>query len=203
MTPLANQVAQLLYPLTDFYTSAGQIVPHIEPLDPQDMPQPYRDLLVHDGDMTPTLENFAADTLHLNCLQGLEENGALFRQVLLITDHDNHILEFGAIKIYLDRFPPTPRQLIREAHIPLGRIMADYNLTHVSRPKGYFAFISDRHIGQAFGLTQRLGLYGRHNVIYDTEDKPMAEVVEILPPLCQTTIQKKSKTKPTDTSIVR
>jgi len=48
-------ISPLLYPLDDVYTYLGRKLPTIESLDGDLMPDPYKLLLVHENDMTPTL----------------------------------------------------------------------------------------------------------------------------------------------------
>lgn len=183
MTPLANKVAELLHPLTDFYRSAGARAPAIQRVEGESVPQPYRRLLVHDNDMTPTLEAYSGRRIHLRRLKWHEADDALYRQVVLLLNGDECPIEFGAIKIHLHRFDEEPRRLILEGHRPLGRILSDYEVPHYSRPTGFFRIDSDPVIEEAFAMDASRVLYGRHNVLRAMDDQPLAEVVEILPPL--------------------
>ena len=56
------------YPLTEFYARAGRPLPVPEPLAPADVPEPYRRLLVHGNDMTPTLERFHGERIVLQLI---------------------------------------------------------------------------------------------------------------------------------------
>ena len=46
----------LLYPLSEFYQQLGRPLPEARTLQPEEMPETHRRLLVHERDMTPTLE---------------------------------------------------------------------------------------------------------------------------------------------------
>src|SRR6266404_2816907 len=52
MTPDSN----LLYPLNEFYEQAGLPLPPAVQVAAREVPEPYRSLLVHEREMTPTLE---------------------------------------------------------------------------------------------------------------------------------------------------
>ena len=56
MTDVARPVSGFsnYHPLDEFYANAGRALPKIEAVDGIAVPEPYRQLLVHDGDMTPT-----------------------------------------------------------------------------------------------------------------------------------------------------
>lgn len=183
MMPLLYKIASVISPLSEFYNSTGDVLPHIEVVEEADMPQPYRKLLVHANDMTPTLEAFSRQTIHLKLLAKLVDDGVLYREVVLVTDRTDRAMEFGAIKIHLDRFSDAARRLIVEGHYPLGTILNDHGIEHSCRPTGYFSIASDPITRRAFGLTADTRLYGRHNVLSNSLGGELAEVVEILPPL--------------------
>lgn len=173
---------KLLYPLDDFYARGGLIVPRVTEVEPDDVPEPYRALLVHDHDMTPTLERFHGERIHLKVI-GRQLNGeALSRLVVLTLDQSLRPVEFGAIVIHLQHFPPEARQAILECRTPLGTILADYHVEHQSRPRGFIRVTSDPLIKGAMELTGSQPLYGRRNVLSGPGGAVLADVVEILPP---------------------
>ena len=47
----------LIYPLSEFYEQSGLSLPSVARVEGQDIPARYRSLLVHEHDMTPTLED--------------------------------------------------------------------------------------------------------------------------------------------------
>lgn len=183
MSPVEDRITNLLYPLTDFYAQAGTESPRVEVIDGASMPEPYRGLLVHERDMTPTLEAFCGGPIHLDTLRVRRTPKALYRQVLLAPDRGGPPVEFGAIRIELDRFDKRPRELITGCRKPLGAILRDVEIPHSSRPTAFFLIEPDAVIRDALKLTNGPTLYGRHNVISNNSGETLAEVVEILPPL--------------------
>ena len=173
------------HPLDEFYANAGLTLPRIEVIPGPSMPEPHRKLLVHDGDMTPALEAFYDSPIHLEVLRSEERNSYYYREVVLITDDASERVEFGAIKISLERFPPAARKDILAERLPLGTILAKYRIRHTSRPKAFLKIVADDFINQSLGTTGRLTLYGRRNTLSNLEMEPLAEIVEILPPANQ------------------
>ena len=53
------------YPLDEFYSQAGLTLPRIEAVQGHAVPEPAQSLLVHQNDMTPTLEAFHGRPIHL------------------------------------------------------------------------------------------------------------------------------------------
>jgi chorismate-pyruvate lyase len=174
--------APLLYPLDDFYERAGLIVPRVREVPGERVPEPYRSLLVHERDMTPTLEAHHGERIHLRVI-GRQLNGnALSRLVVLTTNETERPVEFGAIVIHLERFPPAAREEILECRRPLGTLLADYQVAHFSSPQAFMRVACDPLIKGAMELTGSQELYGRKNVLMTPERKVLADVVEILPP---------------------
>ena len=175
-------VLPIAYPLDDFYAQAGLPLPLIESVPGDDVPEPFKSLLVHQDDMTPTLEKFHGDSIHIRVLRRQQRDDFYFREVLLVTDKDERPVEFGAIKINLALFTPAVKADILAERLPLGHILAEHGVLHTSRPKAYLRVQSDAFINSALGLTTAHTLFGRRNTHWDPQQRPLAEIVEILPP---------------------
>jgi len=172
----------IAYPLDDFYAQQGLVLPRIEAVDGAEVPEPYRRLLVHQDDMTPTLEKFHGDIIHLKVLSRQQRDGFYFREVVLLLDKTDRPVEFGAIKLNLNLFAPAARQMILGEREPVGHILRDHAVEHASRPKAYLRVQSDAFINDALRLTGSHILFGRRNTHFDPQGRPLAEIVEILPP---------------------
>src|SRR5258708_5535840 len=156
-TPMVAAVP-FLYPLDDFYARAGLPLPPFERLSEAEVPAPFRSLLVHDDDMTPTLEKFYGARIHLRILNRSQREDFYFREVVLHLDETERPVEFGANKVGLSLFPPKARQLILEERMPLGRILQDCDVPHVTRAKAFFRVQADDLICHALGLRQPAAL---------------------------------------------
>ena len=173
----------LLYPLSEFF-SHGESAPLAElEAGGERMPEPYRGLLVHDTDMTSTLAAFHGEPSTLRLVDKMHHGTDLFRQVVLVGSETGRAFEFGAIRIDLTRFEPEPRQRILEARQPLGAILAEFGITYTSHPRLFFHVTANQRMQEIFGLDGARILYGRQNILADSTGIPLAEVVEILPPI--------------------
>jgi chorismate-pyruvate lyase len=178
-TAIVNPYA---YPLDEFCALAGRPLPLIQMIPGDQVPEPCKTLLVHTNDMTPTLEQFFGELIHLEVLHREHRNGFYFREVVLLLDETGKRTEFGAIKINLSLLPPPARKLILEERLPLGAILHQQGIQHFSRPKAYLRIQSDDYINKVLGLSGRHTLYGRRNNLIDPSGMALAEIVEILPP---------------------
>ena len=185
-TPLsASKTAgefSLVHPLDDFYARSGQSLPPLNEVDGEAVPEPYKTLLVHQNDMTPTLEKFHQQNIHLRVIGRRGNGGEYFREVVLLLDGNDQPVEFGAIKINLNLFPPVARQQILEEHRPLGHILEECAIPHASRPRAFIRVASDPLINEALKLSGAHVLFGRRNTLFDPQGNSLAEIVEILPP---------------------
>ena len=177
------RVLPFAYPLDEFYAQAGLPLPAIESIAGNAVPEPHKSLLVHERDMTPTLELFHAGTIHIRALRSEQRGEFYFREVVLVLDRDETPVEFGAIKISLNLFAPAARRLILEEREPLGHILKSCEVVHTSRPKAFLRVASDGFINGALNLSGQHTLYGRRNTLTDSKGRPLAEIVEILPPV--------------------
>ncbi len=175
----------LAHPLDEFYAQMGLTLPPLQQVDGEAVPQPYKRLLVHQNDMTPTLENFHGRDIHLRLLGRRRKGNGYFREVVLLLDGTDQPVEFGAIKIHLDRFVPEVRRQILEERRPLGHVLQECGVKHSSRPKAFLWLASDHLINQALQLSGANVLYGRRNTLFDPQEQPLAEIVEILPPVAE------------------
>lgn len=172
----------MMHPLDEFYVRSGFPLPPCEQVAGEAVPEPYKTLLVHRNDMTPTLEGFYKRDIHLRVLSREVRGHDYFREVVLQLEGTNQLVEFGAIKIHLHLFDPPVREQILQEKWPLGHILRDYAVPHASRPAAFLRLASDPLINGMLHLRGAQLLFGRRNTLYDAADRPLAEIVEILPP---------------------
>jgi len=168
--------------LERFYESTGLSLPILRELKGKEVPQPYRALLVHSSDMTPTLERFYGQTLRLRVLSRERQDDSYKREVILWLAEDTRPVEYGVIRIFLDRLPPAARRLVLQEQRPLGDILRGEAIPHLSWPQAFFRLKADAHAGAALGLRHAGFVYGRRNVLLDGSRRLLAEVIEVLAP---------------------
>jgi len=176
---------ELLYPMNRFYAQFKLPLPWVAQMDSKDIPEPYQQLLVHNNDMTPTLEAYHGEMVHLRVLARRLERETLFRMVTLELNGSKRPVEFGAICIHLSSFPPAAKEQALESKLPLGTILAYHHIPRISCPRAFFWVMSDATMNAALGLTESHRLYGRHNVLLTPGGETIADIVEILPLLTQ------------------
>lgn len=180
-TPFRAARAEDVYPLSEFYKRAQRPLPRLDVIEGHLMPEPFRSLLVHQGDMTPTLEKHYGSDIHLQVLHRERKGSIYVREVVLHLDRDGRAVEYGANRIDLELFSPELRESILAERIPLGHLLHEYRVPHTSCPTAYLRLQTDTFMAQALGLEEGEVVYGRKNTLWSPSQKAISEIVELLP----------------------
>ena len=149
--------------------------------EPSEIPDPYRELLVHEVDMTSTLERHHEEAMILEVLTDGRVGSHYFREVVLRGVETGTAAEFGLIEIEIDRFPENLRESILSGKKPLGGILNESGLGYQSRPLGYFS-VAREHLPPKLSLLGgNTTFYGRLNQLLGADSGCLARILEIIP----------------------
>jgi chorismate-pyruvate lyase len=176
-----SRTLDLMMPLHYFYDRSDAPIPPITFLERSDLPEPQQHLLVHDSDMTPRLRHYHESSIGLTVINAEMTDSYVMRQVVLHRTSDYRPVEYGAIGIQLDGFPPHVREEIRAGREPLGGILESEGIHHTSQPSAWFAIEADAHIANLLATPLGSRLYGRCNQLCHLDGSVFADIVEILP----------------------
>jgi len=181
--PEATQAPPWAALLVPFYQRLGRALPPMARLHSKEIRQPYRRLLVHSDDMTPTLEEFYGGPLRLKVLGSECSADTYQREVVLELESSHRPVEYGAIGIHLQHLPDEARRIVLEEGHPFGRILQSEAIAHLSWPQAFVSVRGDAHMSRLLGSKNSAVLYGRRNVVVDGHRRLLADVVEILAPV--------------------
>ena len=170
----------MLYPLDLVYRRAGVAPPTVTVVQPNAIPSPYRALLVHDDDMTLTLERHFGGEVTLRPLSTFTSGGSYFRRVLLVETYSGQPVEMGAIRMKLEAFGAPLRRRILGNVIPLGRILRDGRFRYESRVKAWLEVTPNPEMMGVFWMREPRTLYGRRTELVRDGVK-IGDIVEVLP----------------------
>ncbi|MEQ1861160.1 MAG: hypothetical protein ABMA13_14660 [Chthoniobacteraceae bacterium] len=173
---------ELLHPLSLFRERDQRPLPIIEVIDGDAMPQPYRDLLVHNGDMTSRLEAFHGSPMKLRVLNLDRTPEAYRREVLLCTADTGLPVEYGANEINLAAFDEPLRAEILEGRLPLGGLLNRAGINYRSEPRGFLRVMPDLTLCRLFGVDVAAAFFGRSNTLIGDDGTVLARIVEVLRP---------------------
>lgn len=177
--------------MTDHPEMSAETVAFLEgsPVGPEDfewlsggqIPEPYRGLLVHDGDMTSTLERFHGSPIWLDVLRVGPRGESYVREVVLWREKDRRPVEYGMLEADLDAYPETLRPAVIAGERPLGFLLNDGGVAFRSNRLGLFRVAAEHTFGL---LPEGSGggfRYGRYNQLLTAEGRSLAKIIEILP----------------------
>jgi chorismate-pyruvate lyase len=171
------------YPLSDFYQRAKLPLPAHRDDSRRRRARAVqitaRSQERHDADAGAIFTTRASTS---NCSGAIGAGSFYYREVVLRLDHDEKPVEFGANKVFLGQFPEAAQEQILLEQVPLGRILKECGVRHVTEAKHFSACNPDALILKALELETPVTLYGRKAVISDLQGHPLSEIVEILPP---------------------
>ncbi len=180
---IAAASSDLLYPLSRFCEDGGHPLPSCEVIDGAAMPRPYRDLLVHHGDMTSRLEAFHGGEIVIEVLHHEHSPEVYRREVVLRVEGTGMAVEYGAIEIDLNAFEGELRRLILEEHLPLGGLLNRFGIRYRSEPKAFIRLGGDAVMQRVFETPGAQEFFGRCNVLLGENDRVLARIVEVLRPV--------------------
>jgi chorismate-pyruvate lyase len=163
-----------LFPPSTYIRSA-------EPIAADQMPEPYRRLLVHEHHMTVTVEAHHGDLVNVRVLERRIDNGTYARKILLTLQKTGKVVQFGLVRIHLEYCSEAVRAEILAQQTPLGRILIRHDVLRRIEPTEYLRVTPGSEMLSWFGLTTPAVTYGRLAIIH-CDDKPAIELVEIVAP---------------------
>ena len=178
--PNRSAARDTLYPLDVVYRRAGVEAPDIRIVAPYEIPMPYRSLLVHEDDMTITLERHFGGRVILRALSTFTSGAWYFRRVLLVQEYTGRPVEMGAIRMKLDGFGARLKKQILKNEVPLGRLLRDSGFKYVSHAMAFLAITPNPEMMGVFWMRESKTLYGRRTEIVRDGTK-IGDIVEVLP----------------------
>ena len=147
-----------------FEIFAGKLpvqVPEFEVVPSDEVPPPYRDLLVHDQHMTVTLERFHGRPVELRVLARHVEGGEYARMILLAIEGTDEIVEFGVFRMDLTCCSQEVQDEIVAGETPLGRILIEHDVLRRIDPTAFLKIWPNSTMKESFGISENQPVYGR------------------------------------------
>ena len=149
-------------------------------VQPEEMPQPARQLLVHTRHMTRVLSGYYGAPVDLHVLESRYDGEDLYqRKIMLTVRETDRVVEYGVVRLDFRYMPKAVKEAILEEHAPLGSILINHNVMRRIQPRWYLSLPHGGGILNWFGCPTAGPLYGRIGTIY-CEGEPALEVLEIV-----------------------
>lgn len=146
-----------------------------------EVPEPYRGLLVHEHHMTVTVEAYHGGPVDVRVLAARLDESLYARKILLVHQATGQVVQFGIVRIDLDMTSPAVREAIVAQQTPVGRILIEHDVLRRIEPTAFLR-ITPRAAQLAwFGVGEAKALYGRLAIIH-CDGQPAVELLEVVAP---------------------
>jgi hypothetical protein len=163
-----------LFPPAEFLTRSDLVAP-------EELPEPYYGLLVHDHHMTVTVETYHGDTVDVDVLEEHRGQHSYARKILLRLQQTGRVVQFGLMRVHFRYCSVPVRNEILAARTPLGRVLINHNVLRHIMPTAFLRVTPSAALAAWFGLTEPRVTYGRLALI-QCDERPAVEVLEIVAP---------------------
>jgi chorismate-pyruvate lyase len=177
--PSRRDSAELaLAELCDGFLTPEDWAAGFEPVEPDSMPDPFCNLLVHHEHMTTRLAEHYGRPVELRVLRRQQQNNEYSRLIALNLQGSDQIVEVGIVRLNLGFVSQDVRKEILSANEPLGQILINHDVLRRIEPRWYYRFAPQSPIARHFG-SLNAPVYGRWGVIY-CDEKPAIRLLEIV-----------------------
>jgi chorismate-pyruvate lyase len=153
-------------------------VPEHQLVAADEVPEPYKRLLVHEHHMTLAMEAHHGKPVYVRVLQRHRGGAWYARKILLFLVGTERVVQFGIMRINLDLCSREVRRAILEENTPLGRILIRHNVLRRIEPTAYLRLTPDEQLQRWFKLAEPLPTYGRLALIH-CDGQPAVELLEV------------------------
>lgn len=156
-------------------------LPLCQEIPADEVPDPFRSLLVHDEHMTVTLERYHGGPVMVRPYLVHRQGDLYGRKLDLVTQKDGQVVMTGIMLFNFSFSTPRVRDLILEQKVPLGRILIENDiLRRISSETFLRIDAADPLVGR-FHLERPQPAYGRLATIF-CDEKPAVDLLEIVNP---------------------
>jgi chorismate-pyruvate lyase len=156
-------------------------LPEYELVPADEVPRPYRELLVHEHHMTVTVEAHHGSLVDVRVLEQRRTADQYGRKILLTLQGDGRVVQFGIMRIDLGCCGPEVRAEIVAGQTPLGRILIQHDVLRRIEPTAFLRVVPGKAMMNWFGLERSRPTYGRLAIIH-CNGQPAVELLEVVVP---------------------
>jgi hypothetical protein len=156
-------------------------LPRCEVIPADEVPEPYRTLLVHEHHMTVTVEAHHGDLVNVQILDRRHEDDLYARKILLTLQKSGKVVQFGIVRVNLSYCSEPVRAEIVSGKTPFGRILINHNVLRRIEPTAYLRIEPGPIMMGWFGMNASRPVYGRLAYIH-CDGRPAVELLEVVAP---------------------
>lgn len=175
-------------PLSEWHKRAS-LFPSLQPLAmtvgqvaEQEVPEPYRTLLVHNNHMTKLMEDFHGSLMDVRVLERIATDRNYTRAILLVRQDIATVAQFAIAQLDLKAVPESVRRDILSEQIPMGRVLLNHKVACRIELDAIFQVTVGIGLSRHFRAPLGGVTYGRLARIF-CDGRPAFDVLEVSAPV--------------------
>jgi hypothetical protein len=163
------------------FVNGNDFAPRCEVVQPDEIPFPQDQLLVHHDHMTVELERFHGSPVDVHVLQEHLDGDLYTRKISLTPRSDSgKVVEWGIVRLDFRYMAPAVRDEVLRKELPLGAILIKHDVLRRIKPRFFLRFPPGGPVLGLFGDAKTVEpTYGRIGTIY-CNGEPAIELLEIV-----------------------
>jgi len=157
----------------------GYFAPECSVVQPENIPHPADELLVHHQHMTVVLQRHHAGRVRVHVLEEHLEGDRYTRKISLTPLGSGKVVEYGIVRLDFRFMPELVKREILAKQMPLGAILIKNKVHRRIKPRYFLRFPDGSAVLKLFGRDSGQPLYGRLGTIY-CDEEPCIELLEIV-----------------------
>ena len=174
--------ATLMELCAPFIPPGAPFEPDCTVVQPEEIPHPDDQLLVHHEHMTVALERFHSSPVDVHVQdEHRSADGDLYSRRIYLTPRaaPDKVVEWGIVRLDFRYMDDTVRDEILFKRMPLGAILIKHNVHRRVKPRFFLRFPPVGPVLNLFGARESRPVYGRLGTIY-CDEEPAIELLEIV-----------------------
>jgi hypothetical protein len=179
---VATAHAALLDLCAPFAPAGKAFDPECMVVQPEEIPHPDDQLLVHHEHMTVTLQKFHGAPLQVHVREEhLSDDGDFYTRLISLSPAGEpaRAVEWGIVRLDFRYMDAAVRDEILKKQMPLGAILIKHDVHRRIKPRFFLRFPPGGPVLRLFGATDPRPVYGRLGTIY-CDEEPAIELLEIV-----------------------
>ncbi|NOX57217.1 MAG: hypothetical protein GXP27_22845 [Planctomycetes bacterium] len=168
--------------LLSLFAGERPLLARVSMVAPTEVPQPYRELLVHDEHMTEAMETFYQGPVAVRVLEEHHHGNDYGRKIVLTKAGSEQVVQFGIVKMNLSRLGDSVRRRILARRTPLGRILAESETLRHIHLEAVLRVMCGPELAECLQTRPLATTYGRLAMIR-CDGRPAVKVLEICAPV--------------------
>jgi hypothetical protein len=164
-----------------FVRDPAEFKPEVVVVQPDEIPHPQDQLLVHHAHMTEVLQRHHGSPVEVT-VQEEHNGGPLYTRKISLAPHDQpgKVVEWGIVRLDFRYMADEVRDEILAKQLPLGAVLIKHDVLRRIKPRWFIRCPATGPLLRLFGRpTTPDDVYGRIGTIY-CNDEPAIELIEIV-----------------------